>query len=556
MMNKKSKYKQIVTGFLCFLLLGTSVVMFAQQIPATRMTIAEVSMECLVPQDSFATSYAVHDPIVITSNGDFVSQGFPGSGASGNPYMIEGYNITTAGDCVSIQDTDAYFVIRNCLLTGGMSLGNDGVELDRVDHGEIRNNTIFGNNNGVNILSSSYITVVNNTIIENSLMGVGLSSSPNNIVVNNTLSESHYGVIIHDSSNTTLSSNIFVNNGFRISGGGLKYWQHTITFDNVVNGKLLGYFWNLTGGTIDGTQYGQVILANCTGVTVENGEFSDVSVGIEFGYSSNCSLVNCSISENYYYGLHLFVSFNNTITNNTISENHYLGMWLWASSNNTVVNNTISLNDIGVHLTQSSYNLLYLNTIAYNDVENAKDDGTYNHWNTTGIGNSWSDYSGIGEYNVSGYAGSIDYYPFIFPSDETPPIINHPSDINYEEGTTGNTITWTLSDAYPSHYVVYLNDTDIVLAGWHGISILVNVDGLGVNVHNYTIKVYDTSGNWVLDTVIVTVLPQASTTTTTTTTDTTTTGGVDISMALVFIGVGVIGAVIVVIIFLKFRKGI
>jgi len=161
-----------------------------------------------------------------------------------------------------------------------------------------------------------------------------------------------------------------VNNGVLISGNAVVYWQHNITADNLVNGKQLGYFWNSTGGIIDGTQYGQMILANCTGMTVENGVFSNASAGFLLGYSSYCSLTNNTLSGNY-VGVHHTFSSNNTLMNNTISGN-YDGVYLYYSSNNTIVNNTIIENsDCGVYLwAVSEGNLIYLNVISYNAYDN------------------------------------------------------------------------------------------------------------------------------------------------------------------------------------------
>jgi hypothetical protein len=201
----------------------------------------------------------------------------------------------------------------------------------------------------------------------------------------------------------------------------------------------------------------------------------------------------------------------------------------------------------------SGNNLIYLNVFANNE-GNACDDGARNNWSITGIGNYWSDYSGTGEYRIPGSAISIDYYPFIYPPETTTPTIDQPADIDYVEGTTGNTIIWTPSDAHPSHYVVYRNGTEVALASWNGSSITVDVDGLSVGVYNYTIVVYNTSGNWASDTVLVIVLSQA-TTTTTTTTNTTTTSGDMTGLIIVFLGAGGIGVVIVVLILMRRRRG-
>ena len=50
-------------------------------------------------------------------------------------------------------------------------------------------------------------------------------------------------------------------------------WNHTVN-GNLVNGKALGYFWNATMQDYSGSAYGQIILANCSSVTVTGGYIS------------------------------------------------------------------------------------------------------------------------------------------------------------------------------------------------------------------------------------------------------------------------------------------
>lgn len=131
------------------------------------------------------SAYTPHDPITITSDADFASQGWPGSGTQNDPYVIEGLNITTSGNCISISNTRVHFVIHYCLLTGGI-LGN-GVSLDNVAGERTGGCTISEKRNGVNLGSSSNNSLVNNTISENSNYGVYLSFSYKNRIYLNIL---------------------------------------------------------------------------------------------------------------------------------------------------------------------------------------------------------------------------------------------------------------------------------------------------------------------------------------------------------------------------------
>ena len=556
-------------------------------------------------------AYTEHAPIDITSNTDFSNQGFPGNGSPTNPYVIGNYNISTSVTCININNTDAHFIIQNSLLTGGAS--GHGVYLSNVTNGEIRNNTVtqknhpvqlwysssntlanntitenenavflfFSSNNefvhnnisgsymGLKFSHSSYNTVENNTIAGNDWSAVVLLSSPDNTLTNNTISCNGRGVRLEYSPDTIMSSNVMVNDNIYIEGTEVEHWRHQILPDNLVNGRSVGYFWNLDGGILDEILYGQVILAFCSNVTVENIVFSNTLGGITLGYSSNCTLINNrfssgdlalfhssnnkvvnnsilqslvlhvssynellnnTISGTSEDGFSIRISSHNTVANNTITGFHYglsmgpfadnnklssnvisktleCGIYFGSSDKNELVNNLISGNIAnGVHFNSRSYdNLIYLNLFSQNGGMHARDDGNGNRWNSTGIGNEWSDYSGIGPYNIPGSANSIDYHPNGYV-DTIPPEIDHPSDEEYDEGTLGHSITWSPVETNPSHYVVYQNSTEVGEGNWDGNPIIVSIDGLDPGVYNYTITVYDIYTNWVSDDVIVTVL--------------------------------------------------
>ncbi|MHA2084963.1 MAG: NosD domain-containing protein [Candidatus Thorarchaeota archaeon] len=593
-------------------LVGPTIVATQWSLPSSS-DISEGQTEGTRPLGRFSSSYTTHDPINITSNSDFDSLGFPGSGTTGDPYLIENYNITAAETCISITNTDAFFAIQDCILTS--SEGSDDVSLENVVNGEIQGNIANGNSDsGIRVNSSSYNSIVGNTItgvdvglrityssnisvigntITGKISGVQLASSSFNALLDNTILDSNWrSVVLDSSSDNTLSSNI-MDIRVTIRGVELKDWRQKITSDNIVLGKPVGYFWNMNGGVIDGSEYGQVILANCSEVTVENGIFVSppakvhrTPAPIELAYSTYCILSNNTVLKNWVgngygsgTGIHLFYSNNNTLVNNTITGNR-IAMELTSSSFNTMDNNTISDNRAGVRLSHSSHNrvannaiirnsgpgvvlgelsnnntltnnnisgnsagvsmegygymfavpsiynkvmnnvisnnsvgvsihdclfnsvvnntimrnsnfgmfiqdssnntvsgntisnnsgdgviifvssnntvssntisdnsgsgvdieyssnntvvgntisenshygiyvnegsennLIYLNLFSYNENGSAYDNGVGNHWNTTGIGNSWSDYDGNGVYHIPGTAGSIDHYP-------------------------------------------------------------------------------------------------------------------------------------------------
>jgi hypothetical protein len=79
----------------------------------------------------------------------------------------------------------------------------------------------------------------------------------------------------------------------------------------------------------------------------------------------------------------------------------------------TVCWNLIVNNQRGMNLESTvKYTVLYCNSF-FNNSEQAIDDGTGNQWydSKTLEGNYWSDYSGIGPYEIGGSAGANDPYP-------------------------------------------------------------------------------------------------------------------------------------------------
>ncbi|MHA2032150.1 MAG: hypothetical protein ACW99Q_22495, partial [Candidatus Kariarchaeaceae archaeon] len=94
--------------------------------------------------------------------------------------------------------------------------------------------------------------------------------------------------------------------------------------------------------------------------------------------------------------------------------------------------------------------------------------------------------------------------------DLTPPNLSSPLDIQYDEGTTGNKIIWNVNDNYPDIMTVYRNGTIIFSTSWTSGNIEYFIDFLSIGVYNFTIVVVDKSANSASDTVLVTVIDNAS----------------------------------------------
>jgi len=246
----------------------------------------------------------------------------------------------------------------NTLMNNICSNNDRGISLILSSNNNIvANNTCNSNlSRGIDLFLSHSNTLENNTC-SNITKGIYLLLSYSNTLENNTCSNNSQGILLDSSWSNTLKNNTVLLCGVLILGDQLQYWNtHIIDRNNTANGKPVYYWKNKIGGTIP-LDAGQVILANCTNVRVENLNISDLHVGIHLGFSYNNTIFNNTCSNNSLDGIKLEFSSSNTIENNTCNSNNLNGMNLYSSSNNTLKTNTCNFNsEYGIKLYQSSNN--------------------------------------------------------------------------------------------------------------------------------------------------------------------------------------------------------
>ncbi|MDF1540025.1 MAG: hypothetical protein P1Q69_14100 [Candidatus Thorarchaeota archaeon] len=64
----------------------------------------------------------------------------------------------------------------------------------------------------------------------------------------------------------------------------------------------------------------------------------------------------------------------------------------------------------------------------------------------------------------------------VYVLDTIPPNITSPDDVSYEEGLTGNVITWSPDDLNPSNYSLFLDGTELETGDWDGGPITISID--------------------------------------------------------------------------------
>jgi parallel beta-helix repeat protein len=496
-------------------------------------------------------AHVPHDIIVIWGDADLIAQataeGWNGNGTESDPYVIQWLEISAYGSCIQIHDVTLYLVIYNCTFDSYYS--GYGVYIVGCSHISIISCMALWNYGGVYVSGSSDCHIIDSVFFSSFDASVVISYSTECEITNNYFDMR--GVYIIGYYLEHWHHNI---SGNSVGGRGIGYFVgiSDTSIDGILYAQII--LVDCTGVDVyDGSfvlQAEAISLAFCEDCGLWMNYIGGNKVGIYIHFSTRIMVINNTIVGNEHIGIHLngsqycsllgndiyynegegvvlhgaeWTAFDhNTITGNYIGIEGYCvdfsefygnnvfgneyGFSIYGSTGcffiqNTVVNNTA----IGIHLGWEAWNCTVFRNIFNSNENNARDDGHDNHWDDgVSVGNTWSDYYGIGAYYyVSGSGNGIDHYPIALHAADIQ--IDHPPDVEYEAGTTGHTITWHAFCSDPANYSIYRNGSLVVSAGWDGGDVSINIDGLVVGTYDYTIFVLGLGYQHTNDTVWVTV---------------------------------------------------
>lgn len=198
----------------------------------------------------------------------------------------------------------------------------------------------------------------------------GIQVNGENITLtNNTLTNNTFGIYIDNAKNCILEHNIMYNNGIYLSGTTEEWTSHNIGTSNTVNGKPVAYH-NNDHGSIVSLGAGQVILANCSQMIVEDQICMNATTGIMIGHSNNITIKNNVCSSNYYQGIWLHSSRDCIVVNNVCSSNTFFGIELTSSSDCTIEENSCFSNKhFGIYLFYSRDSIILDNICSMNEMD-------------------------------------------------------------------------------------------------------------------------------------------------------------------------------------------
>lgn len=289
---------------------------------------------------------SVHAPIVIQSDENFTDYGLTGQGSPQDPFMIQNFNITTnSAVAINISQTTKHFTIEGCYLAAN-SYGifiNNATDIIRV-----MNNTFMVNNYAIYCKSITTSIITNNSLKDGTIYQYEADSST---IVNNTAD-----AIILWYTNTSLvqdnditifavrycNSSVLVNNSVSHHTGTSAAVQLSYsTQTTILNNTIQDNFYN--GIHLQFAEYS--VIANNTIVRNRNGIICE--------NSNHSALLSNHITDNVFCGIEIQYSNHSTIQGNSILRNGDEGIYVEASGDTTISKNQISGNMHGMLLVDS-----------------------------------------------------------------------------------------------------------------------------------------------------------------------------------------------------------
>ncbi len=235
------------------------------------------------------STLAARGPIFIDGDANFTATNgvTSGTGVPGNPYTIQGWDISAAASsAISIRSTTASFTIRDVRAhSGGASF--DGIVLEQVSNGWINNVTADSNRNGVLVSGSNTVSVTSSTFGTNGETAFTASNSLNLQIDRNWVSGgARGGIYLESVADATIRSN-------HITGASYGLW---------ISGSPRA---TVTGNEVTGNGVGIYLGPVTSGVVSNNTLAQNSDKGLAADLAGPVDLTWNNVSTNGHYGFYL-----------------------------------------------------------------------------------------------------------------------------------------------------------------------------------------------------------------------------------------------------------
>jgi len=214
---------------------------------------------------SSASVQASDPPVLIESDADFVSQGWPGNGTNENPYVISGlYFDSGPMPYISVSHVTATFVIANCLLLwGSHSTYDPSVKHIIVQDARVFSvvGCMFTGNSRQSLYSSDIVAdhSLSCRVAGNVFRGgtvLSCSGTKNVTIMLNTIEGSSYPLLVDEAENVSVIDNIFSPGGsfYLIASNRIDFSMNNVSgsIDPSLDAKEVHIVGNSFSGTSDG----------------------------------------------------------------------------------------------------------------------------------------------------------------------------------------------------------------------------------------------------------------------------------------------------------------
>ncbi|MHA1911589.1 MAG: NosD domain-containing protein, partial [Candidatus Kariarchaeaceae archaeon] len=266
------------------------------------------------------------DPVEILNDTALASYSTSGTGTPLDPYILEGFNISTTAEIgLIISGTTKHFVFQDSWITTGGFIGYQvlhAIILDEIASGTaiIRNNIFYNARSGIYVRATDNITLVGNECYDNYEDGISIDSATNVSIIDNNLHHNWKALTIEQSDDTFILNNYLAYNTY-----GLEL-DHS-HYSKVINNTCIDH---LSGFDISSSLYTEVYgnyLRNEDDIIIQNSDnstiYSNVLEGTITGLfvsEATISIFNNSFSNHEQFSIGLETAVNSVIKNNTMSR--------------------------------------------------------------------------------------------------------------------------------------------------------------------------------------------------------------------------------------------
>ncbi|MHA1954332.1 MAG: right-handed parallel beta-helix repeat-containing protein [Candidatus Heimdallarchaeaceae archaeon] len=278
---------------------------------------SDVNSDSILNQDILGVVFVQYDEA-------FIEFGFPGNGTKEDPYIIENINITPGKyiNGIRVARTTKHFIIRNCFVFDSWSAIQ--IMYVKENTATIQNCSIVKAQHGLHVESSDGVRMINNTVMDCEMFGAYLTK--NCELINNTFHEAT--VTCRAKSSNLIENNTFANCG--IYARRVSYTTDNeyslILRNNQVNNLPVGFFIDEADVQII-NMYGQIILINCSNISIKELNIKRTYVAVSIFESNNISVSNSYFAE-ILYGIKIYNSSSINVSNSNFHSfsQHALGI--------------------------------------------------------------------------------------------------------------------------------------------------------------------------------------------------------------------------------------